>query len=254
MIFNGLAFRRPSPPPVRSDLAQFSGLAFDLALIDHQSIFPSRLLEAVLVQMDEDLLAFQERDPASRGKPRACLLSRHSTFFAVACHRLAHALIASAPDDSDDAVVAAMRLSFCARTHTGVEIHPEASIGARLVIDHGFGTVIGQTVEIGDDCYILNGVTLGGRMIGDARDGKRHPTIGHRVQIAGNAKVLGPVRIGDDCVIGPDATVTRDLPAGARVLVRRDQALEFDRPAPRSHLGPLGLAGDGVKPLREARA
>ena len=201
-------------------------------------------------------MAFQERDPASRGKPRACLLSRHTTFFAVACHRLAHALIAAAAttDDSDDAVVAAMRLSFCARTHTGVEIHPEASIGARLVIDHGFGTVIGQTVEIGDDCYILNGVTLGGRMIGDARDGKRHPTIGHRVQIAGNAKVLGPVRIGDDSASsvrrhGDARSPGRRAGAGAP---RPGAGVDRRRRGPIS--GPLGLAGDGVKPLREARA
>jgi serine O-acetyltransferase len=249
MFFSGLGFRRLSQP-IQSDLARFAGLAFDLALIDHLTIFPSRLLEAVLVQMDEDLLAFQERDPASRGKPPACQLSPHSTFFAVACHRLAHALIASDPA-GDDAVVAAMRLSFCARAHTGVEIHPEACIGARLVVDHGFGTVIGQTVEIGDDCYILNGVTLGGRMIGDARDGKRHPSIGDRVQIAGNARVLGPVRIGDDCVIGPDATVTRDLPAGTRVLVRRDHVLDYERPAARAPFGPSGLGGEDLKPARQ---
>lgn len=116
-----------------------------------------------------------------------------------------------------------MRISFYARSQTGTEIHPEAVIGRRFVIDHGWGTVIGQTAKIGDDCYLLNDVTLGGRAVANAPDGKRHPTIGDRVQICARAKVFGPVVVGDDCFIGPDVTISTDLPAGTRVLASQSQ-------------------------------
>ena len=103
-------------------------------------------------------MAYHQKDPSIRHHPISCLISQYSTYFAVFSYRIAHHLILSAGAARD-----AFHLSFMARANTGIDIHPEARIGERFVIDHGWGTVIGQTVEIGDDCYILNDVTLGGR-------------------------------------------------------------------------------------------
>lgn len=102
---------------------------------------------------------------------------------------------------------------FCelARFLTGIEIHPGAKIGRRLVIDHGMGVVIGETSEVGDDCIIFHGVTLGGVKFDPV---KRHPTVGNRVLIGAGAKILGPVVIGDDAKVGANAVLTKDLPAG----------------------------------------
>jgi serine O-acetyltransferase len=99
-----------------------------------------------------------------------------------------------------------------ARWMTGIEIHPGAKIGHRLVIDHGMGVVIGETAEIGDDCIIFHGVTLGGTKFDPV---KRHPTVGNRVLIGTGAKILGPVTIGDNALIGANAVVVRDVPMGA---------------------------------------
>jgi len=102
-----------------------------------------------------------------------------------------------------------------ARWFTGIEIHPGARIGRRLVIDHGMGVVIGETAEIGDDCIIFHGVTLGSLKFDPV---KRHPTIGNRVLIGTGAKVLGPITLGDDVLIGANAVVTRSVPAGATLV------------------------------------
>ncbi|MNS93196.1 Serine acetyltransferase [compost metagenome] len=98
---------------------------------------------------------------------------------------------------------------------TGIEIHPGATVGHRLVIDHGMGVVIGETAEIGDDCIIFHGVTLGGTKFDPV---KRHPTVGNKVLIGTGAKVLGPVKVGDGAVIGANAVVVKDVPAGAVML------------------------------------
>lgn len=94
---------------------------------------------------------------------------------------------------------------------TGIEIHPGAKLGRRVVIDHGMGLVIGETAEVGDDCILFHGVTLGGLKFDPV---KRHPTVGHRVLIGAGAKVLGPVVLGDDCRVGANAVVTKDVPPG----------------------------------------
>jgi serine O-acetyltransferase len=95
---------------------------------------------------------------------------------------------------------------------TGIEIHPGAKLGKRLVIDHGMGVVIGETAEIGDDCIIFHGVTLGGLKFDPV---KRHPTIGNKVLIGAGAKVLGPVKIGDGAKVGANAVLIKDVPPGA---------------------------------------
>jgi serine O-acetyltransferase len=102
-------------------------------------------------------------------------------------------------------------VSQIVRWWTLIEIHPAATIGDRLLIDHGAGVVIGETAVIGDDCTFYHGVTLGGQ--GDTRDGRRHPTIGNAVIIGAGAIVLGPIHIGDNAKIGAGAVVLKDVPA-----------------------------------------
>jgi serine O-acetyltransferase len=102
-------------------------------------------------------------------------------------------------------------LSNYAKFFSGIEIHPGATIGRRLVIDHGVGVVIGETAEIGDDVLIYHGVTLGGKTLDPV---KRHPTIGNRVILGAGSKLIGNITIGDDCRVGANAVVTKNMPAG----------------------------------------
>ena len=102
-------------------------------------------------------------------------------------------------------------VSNYAKFWTGIEIHPGAQIGRRLVIDHGVGVVIGETAVIGDDVLIYHGVTLGGRTLDPI---KRHPTVGDRVIVGAGAKLIGNITIGNDCRVGANAVVTKDMPAG----------------------------------------
>ena len=98
-----------------------------------------------------------------------------------------------------------------AKFWTGIEIHPGATIGRRLVIDHGVGIVIGETAIIGDDVLMYHGVTLGGKTLDPV---KRHPTIGNNVIVGAGSKLIGNITIGDNCAIGANAVVTKDMPAG----------------------------------------
>jgi serine O-acetyltransferase len=102
-------------------------------------------------------------------------------------------------------------LSNWAKFWTSIEIHPGATIGRRVVIDHGVGVVIGETAIIGDDCLIYHGATLGGKTLDPV---KRHPTVGNNVTIGAGAKLIGNISIGDGCAIGANAVVTKDMPAG----------------------------------------
>ncbi len=106
-------------------------------------------------------------------------------------------------------------LSHWARWLTGIEIHPGATIGRRVFIDHGMGVVIGETAEIGDDCTLYHGVTLGGT---SWNKGKRHPTLGRDVVLGAGAKILGPILVGDGAKVGSNAVVVRDVPAGATAV------------------------------------
>ena len=124
---------------------------------------------------------------------------------ALWAHRVSHALW------SRGARTPARALSSAARAVTGVDIHPEATIGRRVFIDHATGVVIGQTAEVGNDVVIFHGVTLGGvAMI----PGKRHPTVGDHVMIGAGAKVLGPITVGAGVKIGANAVVVKDVPCG----------------------------------------
>ena len=126
-------------------------------------------------------------------------------------------------------------LAHWGRWLTGIEIHPGATIGRRVFIDHGMGVVIGETAEIGDDCTLYHGVTLGGT---SWKAGKRHPTLGKGVVIGAGAKILGPILVGDGAKIGSNAVVVRDVPPGAtavgipaRILVDHDAKRREDQAA-----------------------
>ena len=152
----------------------------------------------------EDIAAVKRRDPAARSSLEIVLV--YSGMHAVWAYRVAHRWWRS-PGLS----VPARLLSQLARAVTGVEIHPGARIGRRLVIDHGMGTVIGETAVIGDDVLMYHGVTLGGNRRG--RDDKRHPTVGDDVVIGAGAKLIGDITIGSHSQIGANAVVTHDFPA-----------------------------------------
>ena len=155
----------------------------------------------------ESIEAYKRNDPAARSAWEIVLL--YSGFHATQQHRLAHGL------HTHDLKFAARAVSQFTRLTTGIEIHPGARIGKRLVIDHGSGVVIGETVEIGDDCLIYQGATLGGAGV---TCGKRHPTIGNNVMIGSGAKVLGPFKVGDNAKIAANSVVLREVPPDCTVV------------------------------------
>lgn len=152
-----------------------------------------------------DLRAPLERDPAARGWLDVVL--SYPGFHAIAAHRVIHRL-AGLP-------VLARFLANVMRFLTGIEIHPRATIGKGVFIDHGMGVVIGETSEIGDGCTIYQGVTLGGTSLSH---GKRHPTLGRNVTVGVNAAVLGAIVLGDNAKVGGGSVVVKDVPANATVV------------------------------------
>ena len=155
----------------------------------------------------ETLGAYQARDPAARSKLEVFLLypGVHATIY----HRIAHACY------KHNLKFLARAISQWSRFWTGIEIHPGAQIGRRFVIDHGMGIVIGETAEVGDDCLIYHGVTLGGT----GKDhGKRHPTIGNNVLIGCGAKILGPFKVGDGARIAANSVVLSEVPENATAV------------------------------------
>ncbi len=158
-------------------------------------------------QLREDVNAVRERDPAARSFLEVLLL--YPGVKAVRMHRRAHFYY------RHNLHFLARWVSQRAVRKTGIEIHPGATIGRRLVIDHGTGVVIGETTEIGDDVLIYQGVTLGGT----GKDtGKRHPTIGNNVMISAGAKVLGPFKIGDNSRVAAGAVVLEEVPPNSTVV------------------------------------
>ena len=159
------------------------------------------------MRLKETIEAYQRNDPAARSKFEVFWL--YNGLHAIMYHRVAHWLF------THHMKFLGRWVSQVARRRTGVEIHPAAKIGRRLVIDHGTGIVIGATAEIGDDCLFYQGVTLGGT--GAAR-GKRHPTIGNNVMIGCGAKVLGPFKVGDNARIAANSVVLNEVPANSTVV------------------------------------
>lgn len=157
--------------------------------------------------MKSDIQTVFENDPAARSLFE--VIFTYSGLHAIWTHRVAHALY------KRRWYTLARVISQVSRFMTGIEIHPGAKIGKRLFIDHGMGVVIGETCEIGDDVVIYQGVTLGGT---GKEKGKRHPTIGNNVVIASGAKVLGSFTVGDQCNIGANSVVLKEVPSNSTVV------------------------------------
>jgi serine O-acetyltransferase len=171
---------------------------------------PTRnLLTRVATEIRRDIASARERDPSACGVGAAQLLATWPGIQALLAHRVAHAL--------EQARVPALprAIAFCARTVTGIEIHPAASIGSGLFIDHGSGVVIGETASIGNDVTLYQGVTLGGTGFST---GKRHPTVEDNVTIGSGAKLLGPITVGHGAKIGANSVVVSDVPENATVV------------------------------------
>lgn len=155
----------------------------------------------MFTDLRETIDAYMARDPAAKSPLEVLLL--YPGVKATMSHRRAHWCY------EHNLKLLARAISQVCRHRTGIEIHPGAKIGKRLVIDHGMGIVIGETAEIGDDCLIYHGVTLGGT---GKESGKRHPTIGNNVLIGTGAKVLGPFTVGDNSRIAANSVVLKEIP------------------------------------------
>jgi serine O-acetyltransferase len=155
----------------------------------------------------EDVAAVFESDPAARSRFEVIFL--YPGLHAVWTHHLSHWLW------GHGLRFPARFVSQVSRLFTGIEIHPGAEVGRRLFIDHGMGTVIGETAVVGDDVTLYQGVTLGGT---GKQKGKRHPTIGNGVSIGSGAKLLGNITIGDNCRVGAGSVVLRSVPANSTIV------------------------------------
>lgn len=188
-------------------------------------------------RLREDLASVRERDPAARStfEVLTCYPGIHALMF----HRLAHAAWGRGWHWLGRFV------SHLSRFLTGIEIHPGASIGRRVFIDHGMGVVIGETAEIGDDCTIYQAVTLGGTSL--YRGTKRHPTLGRGVVVGAGAKVLGGFTVGDGAKIGSNAVVVKPVPAGATAVGNPARVIDPERDAAREQRAEqIGFSAYGV--------
>jgi serine O-acetyltransferase len=184
----------------------------------------------------ETVRTYRERDPAARSFLEVMLC--YPGVHAVMWHKLSHGLWQAR------LLLLARFSSHIARWLTGIEIHPAAKLGRRLVIDHGMGVVIGETAEIGDDCYFYHQVTLG---VARAQGGKRHPTVGNNVIIGAGAKVLGPITVGDNARVGSNAVVLESVPADTTVVGIPARPVERSLMRDRKVRGfdPYGIPCDG---------
>ena len=189
----------------------------------------------------EDIGCVFERDPAARSVWE--VLTCYPGFHALQLHRIAHALWKA------QLQWLARFLSHVTRFLTGVEIHPGARIGRRVFIDHGMGVVIGETAEIGDDCTLYHGVTLGGV---SWNQGKRHPTLGKGVVVGAGAKILGPFIVGDGAKVGSNSVVVKPVPAGATVVGIPARIVEHGAEVARAAFDAYAVSADLDDPLNKA--
>ena len=162
---------------------------------------------SILATIGRDIQAARERDPAATSTLEVFLA--YPGFHALQLHRLAHGL------QRRHVPLLPRVISHFNRMFTGIEIHPGAKIGPGLFIDHGMGVVIGETTEIGENCHIFQGVTLGGT---STRREKRHPTLGNNVAVGAGAKIIGAITIGDNAAIGAGSVVVTNVPSNATVV------------------------------------
>ena len=187
-------------------------------------------------RLQEDISVVFERDPAARSVWE--IITTYPGIHALILHRLAYRLWHWGMKWP------ARAISHVARWLTGIEIHPAATIGHRVFIDHGMGVVIGETAEIGDDSTLYHGVTLGGT---SWNKGKRHPTLGKGVVVGAGAKILGPITIGDGAKIGSNAVVVKDVPSGATAVGIPARILDTDLAKKRAETAEkIGFSAYGI--------
>jgi serine O-acetyltransferase len=188
-------------------------------------------------RLRDDIACILERDPAARSRWE--VLTCYPGLHALVMHRWANLAWRHGfrwP---------ARFISHLARFLTGIEIHPGATIGRRVFIDHGMGVVIGETAEIGDECTIYQGVTLGGTSL--AKGAKRHPTLGRGVIVGANSQVLGGFTVGDGARIGSGAVVVKPVPPGATAVGNPARVLQADADAAREAVAAkMGFSAYGV--------
>jgi serine O-acetyltransferase len=202
----------------------------------------------MFTRLKEDIASIIERDPAARNTWE--VLTCYPGLHAIVMHRWASACW------SYGFKWLGRFISYLARVLTGIEIHPAATVGRRVFIDHGFGVVIGETAIIGDDCTIYQGVTLGGTSL--TKGAQRHPTLGRGVIIGAGAQVLGAFTVGEGAKIGSNAVVVRAVPPGAtavgnpaRIIEKNDHQPALDGAAARIFAA-YGITTNGDDPLSKA--
>lgn len=188
-------------------------------------------------RLREDLASVRERDPAARSTWE--VLTCYPGVHALLLHRLAHACW------TRGLYWLGRFISHIGRLLTGIEIHPGATVGRRVFIDHGMGVVIGETAEIGDDCTIYQGVTLGGTSL--YRGTKRHPTLGKGVVVGAGAQVLGGFTVGDGARVGSNAVVVKPVPAGATAVGNPARVIDNEREQAREQKAEqMGFSAYGI--------
>lgn len=207
-------------------------------------------MSSLFSDIRDDINSVFDRDPAARNVFE--IITTYPGIHAVIFHRISHGLWRR------NFKWLARVVANIVRWYTGIEIHPAAIIGRRFFIDHGTGVVIGETAEIGDDCTLYHGVTLGGTTW---KKGKRHPTLGNNVVIGAGAKVLGPIIIGTGARVGSNAVVTKDVPEQATVVGVPGRVVEHakdDKQAQRAEIAKkmgfdaYGVAQDAPDPVATA--
>jgi serine O-acetyltransferase len=206
----------------------------------------------VFARLREDIQTIFRRDPAARN---VWEVLTYAGLHALVWHRVAHALWTTKLPPRGFWKFVARFVSQVCRMFTDVEIHPGARIGRRFFIDHGDGVVIGETAEIGDDVLMYHQVTLGGSSLQKV---KRHPTIGNNVLIGMGAKIIGAITIGDNCRIGANAVVNKDIPANCtvvgvpgRIVVQDGLRVEDDVPVMDNIINRVDPQDEVIRELRQ---
>jgi len=195
----------------------------------------------MFARLREEIAVVFDRDPAARNAWE--VITCYPGFHAMLFHRFAHRLW------NWGLKWLARLVSHLSRWLTGIEIHPGATIGRRFFIDHGMGVVIGETAEIGDDCTLYHGVTLGGT---SWSKGKRHPTLGKGVVVGAGAKILGPILIGAGARIGSNAVVVKEVPPGATAIGIPARIVEAQEVAPNGRFAAYAVVRDLSDPVAKA--
>jgi serine O-acetyltransferase len=198
----------------------------------------------MLNKLRENIACILERDPAARSKLE--VITCYPGFHAMVVHGVAHRLWVA------QWFWLGRFISHLGRILTGIEIHPGATIGRRVFIDHGFGVVIGETAEIGDDCTIYQGVTLGGTRL--YKGAKRHPTLGKGVVVGAGAQVLGGFTVGDGARIGSNAVVVKPVPAGATAVGNPARLIEAKPDSPEATTPNAQAAGSQAAPANALKS